>query len=1269
MAAVAMAPSDPTSIGEVVDACLFETVSLDPAPAPVRIELSADTRALVHRISKGSELGALVIMAAAIGWLAHRYSGRRTVPLEIPRAVADPEARSTASGTVAIALEIAGLVHLGDLLAELQRRIAGAHRPASADSPGASDLLVMPASMSDHVQASPRHDLCICVELGAFELHAPRGRIPRWFLVDVGERMAEWIGLLADLRRPLDVGDELMRRRSLAQIDGFNQTARPLPVGATVLDVLALRTRSTPEAIAVRCGARSLSYGQLERRARALATRLHAQLGVIPGHVVAALDTRSESAIVSLLGILAAGAVYLPVNRKTPAASMQRMLEESGAVGLVVHAELLELARERLAVHPHLIVDGPPDETMAAAPYSPPSPAPEDPAYIIYTSGTTGVAKGVRLTHVGLLNTALDHVDRLRVTADDRYLQFMALSFDGFLLDVFTTLCAGATLVIADDATIADPSRLMRTIEEQRITLSTITPSYLQLLEPARLSSLRALVSAGEVLGEELARSLAPRLELYNGYGPTEATINATLQRVTPERCTPPISIGRPSANKQIYVVDERLEPQPLGVVGELCIAGIGVADGYLGEPRPGEAKFVDNPFGAGRLYRTGDFGAWAPDGGLLFKGRVDSQLKLNGYRIDRREIQAAIAAHAGVGSVEVVVHEPGSPRATLLAFYQPRGPERVEPEALREHLRRVLPEYMQPHHLVASEPWPLTPHGKTDVTALHESWSLAAARVATDHVPPSTATERILCEIWGEVLGVSEPGVTASFLALGGDSIRLIQLVHRARERGLGLDVGDVLREPTIAGLAAHLDRSARTPVDLQQPHDHLPLGLLELAPAERAVLPPGIEDAYPAALMQSFMIETYANDHERNGIHLGCAEWRLADPEPCERSMCEALQRLYDEHRSLRLSFVRAPSGRDLLLVLPAAPLALRRSDLRGRSRSECEAFFTDEIARQTNERFDPYSRDPLIRFHLCRTDEGCSLFISFHHALLDGWSGIELRNRLLEHYLDAKEGRPPAAPRPPVDSHREFVALERAVLEDPVARDYWESRAAAPAMRSALDELRLALEARRRGPSAHRSTQAELPRTLVEACLAHGVRSATSVKALLLSSTAEVVMEALGLERLVVGTVTNGRAATLTEPLRSTGLFWNIVPLVFSRAEASSSSLVQARLDELTPFGHFPWKAIADEFAQRELLVPMFNFVNFHNTGAGARRLAEGVVQSRLCTPLTLFFKLDETCATPTAFLRIGFDQAVFREDDVTAMRSRIYRVLSTAVGHEP
>lgn len=1263
------------------DACLFESNLDDSASGVSVIELSGRSREVVRKISKQTDLGTFVVVSAAVSLLARRYTGGQSVTLEVPRAGVFPVSRRPAAGCLPLVVSFDKLRTFKDLIVEVQQTTSDSYRyqdfplqqfASEGGSQVESDVFVALSSPSGSAFPRPHHNLSVRVDAGdaiRLRLSSPSGKFPAWFLDGLGEQLEELLALFGSLNLPLATFEDAVRNRSLAIIEQFNRTERPFPREATVLDLFQNQVRSQPAATALICGSASLSYEELDREATRLATYLRGQLGIAERQVVAALNTRSHWAVVSLLGILKAGAVYLPLNPQSPAQKIHRMLVESGAEALVAHSRHLGVGG-RFGQVPTFTIDvqlgecEPPSGDLGAALAA---PGADDLAYIIYTSGTTGVPKGVMIAHGGLANTALDHIDRFQVRPADRYLQFMALSFDGFLLDTFTTLCAGAALVIADEDTILDPSRFMDYLQKHGATISTITPSYLQLLEPSRLSTLRLLVSAGEVIDAKLAKSLAERLELYNGYGPTEATINSTLHRIDPANCHSPIPIGGPSANKQIYVVNEQMEEQPVGVIGEICIAGAGLALGYLNDQELTEAKFIENPFnGGGRLYRTGDFGAWSADGSLLFKGRADNQVKVNGHRIDLSEIQAALDAHPSVRTSQVLACNPDGHRTQISAFYQRVPSEPVSEGTLRSHLAAVLPDYMIPHRFIEVYEWPLTAHGKTDAAALMRLAELKRPG-EHNHTPPASLLEQRLCEVWSEVLGQPSVGVEESFFSLGGDSILIIQAVCLAQTRGIRIEARDILEQRTVRQLARHLERSALPGSGPQREptSGRPPLYLAELSAAEREALPPGIEDAYPAALMQTFMIDTYLEDRGPGGIYIGCAEWRFEDPSLSEEALIKALQHLYDRNRSLRAAFMRSPAGRTLLLIKRTSPLEVPRSVLRGLGLAERDAFFRNEIERETARRFEPYSLEPLVRFRLYRTgDDNCSLFVSFHHALLDGWSGIELRNALFESYTAAKAGAALPPPTEEADSYKEFVALEQAVIRETSARRFWQAELTSEPGRARLNSLRRKTAAARTSPP-HATLEAEFPSGIAAAAVQYSERHGTSLKALFLSSVAQTVMGAAGVSELALAVVTNGRSDQLTEPFRSTGLFWNIVPFTTSLAEALSVRRVQEKLNEIAPYGHFPWKEIEDDIARQKLFLPVFNFVNFHNADAGARRFTEGVVQSRFHFPLTFFVKFVRKASGPSAALRVDVDRSFFGEAAAASMWGLVHESISATV----
>lgn len=732
-------PAGPDTL-RLLDVCVFSGAADDSRAGreDVDVPLSAEATAALARMSHGGDGTALDVLVAAVAVLLRRYHGGGPVALDVP--VADL-GRAEDTRTACLVVRFDGADTFRDVLQEV-RDLLAASRDGAGGSPdtgapapkgrsAGADVLV---GLGSAGAATADHDVVVLLRRrgeGTLRISSPSGRVPGWFRGGIGAHLVSLIGRFEDGGRPASSVDEVVREHVEDAVRDFNATERDFDTDSTVLDLFRERVCRTPEAEAVISASRTLSFADLHRQSLGVARELRGRLGLSRGDVVAVLTARDHCAVTAVLGIMEAGALYLPLHPEWPQDKMRYVLAQAGARALVVHERYAGAATAALGV-PSLVLApedgvGTPDAEAAhdeaadtrvgaPAPAAPGAPGPDDTAYIVFTSGTTGVPKGVAVAHRGLTNTVLDHIERFALAPTDRYLQFMAASFDGFLLDTFSTLCAGAALVIADEDTIRDPGALMAWSDEHRATVSTITPSYLRLLDPARLAGLRILVSAGEAISPELAARLARHTTLYNGYGPTETTINATLHRFDPHRGDRSVPIGGPSANKKMYVVDDGLRQQPLGVVGEICIAGAGLAAGYVGDERLTSEKFVPNPFPGGpRLYRTGDYGAWTPQGELLFRGRSDNQVKVNGYRIDLKELEDALRTHPDVADGFATTCT-GRGTTEIAVFFRS---DTLDEEAVRRHLASAVAEYMQPHRVVAVSDWPLTAHGKTDGAAL----------------------------------------------------------------------------------------------------------------------------------------------------------------------------------------------------------------------------------------------------------------------------------------------------------------------------------------------------------------------------------------------------------------------------------------------------------------------------------------------------------------------------------------------------------------------
>ncbi|WP_054403495.1 non-ribosomal peptide synthetase [Paenibacillus solani] len=566
----------------------------------------------------------------------------------------------------------------------------------------------------------------------------------------------------------------------------FNDTKAEYPKDQTIQALFEEQAERTPEAEAVVFESAEMTYGELNAKANKLARVLRGQ-GVGADRIVGIMAERSVEMIVGILAILKAGGAYLPIDPAYPAERIAYMLEDSGADLLLVYGDV-----EVPPGYPGQVLNlG--DASLYAGDTSnlPAASGPNDMAYVIYTSGSTGQPKGVMVEHVSLVNLSTWHCRYFEVRDTDRATQYAGIGFDAAVWEIFPYLMSGAAIYLASPHIRTDFEALSRFYQENGITVSFLpTPVYEQFAEQPG-HSLRALLTGGDTLG----KTKRSGYRLSNNYGPTENTVVATSGWVEAEEGVP--SIGKPIQNVRIYVVNQSNQLQPIGVPGELCIAGDGLARGYLNRPELTAEKFVDNPFEPGeRMYRTGDLARWLPDGNLEYMGRIDEQVKIRGYRIETGEIVHRLLQYADVKESVVVARKDERGEAYLCAYVVSGGA--FDPSELRSHLKRSLPEYMVPSYLVEVERIPLTANGKVDRRALPEPQGLVQA--GSEYVAPRSETETKLAEIWQDVLGLSQPvGIRDNFFDLGGHSLKVIELVAVMREHGFSIEPQSIYKGMTI--------------------------------------------------------------------------------------------------------------------------------------------------------------------------------------------------------------------------------------------------------------------------------------------------------------------------------------------------------------------------------------------------------------------------------------------------------------------------------------
>jgi amino acid adenylation domain-containing protein len=608
---------------------------------------------------------------------------------------------------------------------------------------------------------------------------------------------------------------EAERRQLLVE---WNDTQTDYPKDRCVHELFEEQVERIPEAVALVFEDQQLTYRELNRQANRLAHHLRS-LGVGPEVLVGICVERSVEMVVGLLGILKAGGAYVPLDPAYPRERLAFMIEDAGVPVVLTQERLLE----ELPNHePRLIcldaegqaIAGDREENLISG------VAADDLAYVMYTSGSTGRPKGVMVCHRGVCNYLHWRQIYFPLTDADRLLQAASLSFDDSVWEFFEPLMVGARVVMARPGGQQASAYLLRLIAEQRITAACFVPSLLQvLLEEPRLKScdcLRRVTTGGETLSIELQERFFARMRagLHNGYGPTEATISATFWTCERGRHRRTVPVGRPIANTQIYLLDQNLQPVPIGVPGELHIGGDGLARGYLNRPELTAKRFIPDPFSlqpGARLYRTGDLARYLPDGNIEFLGRLDHQIKLRGFRIELGEVESVLNTHAAVRESVVVLREDATKQERLMAYIVPTGAT-PSPGKLRAFMKEKLPEYMVPAAFVMLEALPLMPNGKVDRRALPLP-DPSSLRAENAYAEPRTPTEETLAGIWEEVLGLKQVDIHDDFFELGGHSLLAAQVDSRLRNAfGMELPLRSLFEAPTVAGLAEHIETLRRS-------------------------------------------------------------------------------------------------------------------------------------------------------------------------------------------------------------------------------------------------------------------------------------------------------------------------------------------------------------------------------------------------------------------------------------------------------------------------
>jgi amino acid adenylation domain-containing protein/non-ribosomal peptide synthase protein (TIGR01720 family) len=741
----------------------------------------------------------------------------------------------------------------------------------------------------------------------------------------------------------------------------WNETDAVFPQDQTVSELIEARESESPEATAVVVGDTELSYAELNARANRLASYLR-ELGVGPDILVGIHAERSLEMVIGLLATLKAGGAFLPLDPDYPRQRLEFMLRDARPAVVVTQGRLADQLPSTSA--PVVCLD-----TSGTAGGSRPggnikqSASARNLAYIIYTSGSTGVPKGVMIEHRSIVNRLSWGQRQVRLSSDDAVLQRTQFSFDVSVNEIFWPLSAGAKLVLCAPRKHGDPEYVADMIDRHSVTVLQVVPTMLHaflLGVSTSCRSLRHVFSGGEALSahdrDEFMRSF-PNCQLYNLYGPTETSIDASCFICTTSQ-DPTVPIGRPIANTRLYVLDPAGYPTPMGQAGELHIAGKALARGYMSRPGLTAERFVPCPFLPGeRMYKTGDLVRYLSDGNIEFLGRIDNQVKIRGYRVEPEEVEAALLAHPLVDQAAVVAREDvhGGHRLIGYVVSQAGVPSA---DILREYLRKTLPAYMIPAIFVPMETLPLTGSGKLDRKALPTPDDRRPILLG-EFVAPQTQREAALVEIWSDVLGINQVGVRDNFFELGGDSIIALLVVSRAAQRGLGISTRQIFEHQSIAALAqtAHEDSA----IVAEQGRVE---GTVPLLPIQRW-----------------FFAQDFPDPHQWN---TEAVFWVQAVPDRARR----ALAALVAHHDALRLRYRPTDATWEQRNAAVETHDVFTYHDLSTVPAAEVPAAM-DRVAAQLHRSLN-LSDGPLLRAAQFGLPAGQDrLLVVFHHLVMDGVS----------------------------------------------------------------------------------------------------------------------------------------------------------------------------------------------------------------------------------------------------------------------------------------
>ena len=1203
--------------------------------AHYRIELPGDLNSRLQKLAHEEKATLYMALMAAWNVLLWRYSGQKDIALGTPIANRIRQETEKLIGffvnTLVVRTEIDPEESFRELLARVRETALGAY--ANQDVP--FEKLVEELKPERDLSRSPLFQIMfalqnmpainldipgLTVRASDVESHTSKFDLTLFITEAKADKLLGWMEYSTDLFDEATI-DRMVRQWAVllqAVVDAPQTVVAALPlmnveesrqivlewnpvlpgfkpeiVETNLIALFEQQVERTPEAEAVALEDRKLNYRQLNERANQLAHLLLRQ-GVGQEDMVGLALPRSIEMVVALLGVLKTGAAYLPLDPGYPADRLEFIVEDAQPKVLLTMSSVavpLPVGAPRLALDV-------PETSSILARESSANPSQEilsqNTAYVIYTSGSTGRPKGVMITHANVTRLFGATKQWFNFDENDTWTLFHSYAFDFSVWEIWGPLLYGGRLVIVPYDISRSPAELLELLVREKVTVLNQTPSaFYQLMQAdeenqalGQRLALRYVIFGGEAL--EFSR-LKPWYErhddhrplMINMYGITETTVHVTYKALDKDSAVIKSSmIGRSIPDLRLYVLNDRLEPLPIGVAGELYVVGAGLARGYLKRPELTAQRFLPDAYGeaGGRMYRSGDVARWRADGEFEFLGRADQQVKIRGFRIELGDIETALTSHEMIREAAVLAIDG---RLVAYIVLKEAGADASGTGWIREYLRAKLPEYMVPAAIVRLERMPLTNNGKLDRRVLPRP----EIESGVAFVAPRNVRERLLADIWALVLNVKQVGIDDNYFNLGGDSIRSIQIQARAKEAGVNFSLQELFRFQTIRGLTEGMASNY---------HEEIPhVETFSLIQEEdRKKLPDDLEDAYPLASVQRGMLfhQAYAKDHpvyhNVNSYHLRIA-W---DSENFQTAVQLAVER----HPILRTSFDLERYSEPLQLVHRQVHFPVEEGDWRELSEQAQEQAVAKFIEVEKFRRFD-LSMAPQLRFHVhFRSAETIQFSLTENHAILDGWSLHATLAEIFNNYFELMKGRS-LAPEPPLRTmYREFIALERKAIESKESEHFWSQIL----QDAVVCELPSASEAEP-VDSRIQLRHVEIPDTLSAALKSLAKSAGVPLKTVLLAAHIKALSVITGNRDMLTGMVFHGRPATVDgDQVR--GLFLNVVPFRQPLMPGSWLDLIDSvRKTEETVLPHtrYPLPLIQRRAEGRQLFDAAFNFMHFH------------------------------------------------------------------------